>query len=117
MSEKLKELRSLDMAHDRAKNAHELTKDSIPLLQDQAYRALMGLQVSFQEGVEALKDSMETVVSLRVKIDAKTAQVNELEEAQNKARTVLAEYLEANKGEENERFKQTLNQIKRKLEG
>lgn len=117
MSEKLKELRSLDMAFDRAKNAHELTKDCIPLLQDQAYRALMGLQVSFQDGVDALKDSLDEVVHLRVKIDTKNAQVIELHNAQSQARSALAEYIEANKGEENERFKQTLNQIKRKLEG
>lgn len=117
MSEKLKELRSLDMAFERAKNALELTQDTIPLLQDQAYRTLMGLQVSFHEGADALKSSMDEVLALRTKIDEKSAQVDSLDSAQKQARSALEDFINANKGEENERFKQSLQQIRRKLEG
>ena len=116
MSETLKELRSLDMAFDKAKNAFELTRDTIPLLHDQAYRALVGLQVSFHAGKDTLQDSVNQVMTLRTQLDEKSQQLGSLKSAQTHAQGALEEFIGAHKDEENERFQQTLSQIKRKLE-
>jgi hypothetical protein len=116
MSEKLKELRALDMAFEQAKNHLELSQSVLPQLGDQAYRQILGLQSKFNEGQDALKAAFDGLLELRNTLESKEASLPTLESKRSDARVALANFVEANGDVDDQRFQSTLSQAKRKLD-